>query len=102
MGVSLRSADRAVVCEGGFDGRRGFGAGIGCGEWLGVWGDAQLGIWRYSGFRVGDYSGFRVWDYAWNRIWSYSWIGVWAFAGKFFADCASSAAAAVIDRGFRG
>ena len=95
MGIYLRPADRAVVCEGGVVWGWGDGVGFGFGEQLGFRADA--GCREYAW----------IWIDAWFGVWIYSRLGVWNCAGEFFAfaddsDYASSAAAAVIDRGFRG
>jgi hypothetical protein len=98
VGVYLRSADRAAVCEGGVVWRRFVGGE--CGECFGVWAD--------TGFEFADYawvwveSWYGIWVFAWFGVWVFARFGIWAFAGDFFADdsdCASSAAA-VIDRSF--
>src|ERR1700678_2119059 len=90
MGVSLRPADRAAVCEGLPVWRRCFGVGVCVGK--------LVRVWEYAGF--GDCSQW-IWGDT-GRVWLFAGR-VWNFAGDGFSDDSDySAAARVIDCGLRG
>jgi hypothetical protein len=92
VGVYLRPADRAVVCEGEFVWRgvyRDSGGGI-------AYGDSR--VWEYAGRAGSGYFGVRIfglWVVSGIGVWIDSgiWFRVWFVAGNWFSDASDYAAA---------